>query len=100
MSKTQIIDEILKSHKKPGFRSFFKRWIFRKTVGRGGQIDLPAVSGLIKYYLQIIWHIITWKLQWRYPLIDGLHRWCHYCGHMDGVKFLVLNFLLDMTTST
>ena len=50
MSKTQIIDEILKSHKKPGFRSFFKRWIFRKTVGRGGQIDLPAVSGLNTIY--------------------------------------------------
>ena len=38
-------------HKKPGFHPLFRRYIFRKTAGGGGQIDPPslppAVLGLI-----------------------------------------------------
>ena len=40
----------IKSHKKPGFHPFFRRYTFRKTTGEGegGQIDpLPSVLGLI-----------------------------------------------------
>ena len=35
----------IKSHKKPGFQTLFRRYIFRKTTGRG-QIDPPTILGL------------------------------------------------------
>ena len=36
----------IKSHKKKRFHPLFRRYIFRKTTGGGGQIDPPAVLGL------------------------------------------------------
>ena len=32
----------IKSHKRPGFYPLFRRYIFRKPTGCGGQIDAPS----------------------------------------------------------
>ena len=46
---------ISKVTKNQGFALSLKDGFLEKPQwGRGGQIDLPAVSGLIRYYLQIL----------------------------------------------
>ena len=41
----------IKSHKKPGFHPLFRRYIFRKSTGRGFKLTLPpVVLGLRKKF--------------------------------------------------
>ena len=45
--------------------------------------------------------ILVGKLQWRYPLINGVYRWRHECGHMNfpGHTFWC-NVVVEMPTYT
>ena len=56
-SQEDVPYDNIKCHKKPEFQPLFRRYIFRKTTGEGGQIDppsLPPSRFRVKFFIFLI----------------------------------------------